>query len=56
MAVPKRRTSSARKNKRRAHQKLSSPNVSYNSKTGEYQMSHRVSRDGYYNGRKVIDK
>ncbi|GAB2498499.1 hypothetical protein GCM10008929_18910 [Alkalibacterium psychrotolerans] len=30
--------------------------LSFDSSTGEYRMSHRVSKDGYYNGRKVLDK
>lgn len=55
MAVPKRRTSTSKKNKRRTHKKLNVPNVSYDSSTGEYRISHRVSPDGYYNGRKVKD-
>lgn len=57
MAVPKRRTSKSRKNKRRTHKGLNIPGgLSYDASAGEYRMSHRVSKDGYYNGRKVTDK
>lgn len=57
MAVPKRRTSKSRKKKRRTHKGLNVPGgLSYDSSVGEYRMSHRVSKDGYYKGRKVIDK
>ncbi|RHH69049.1 MULTISPECIES: 50S ribosomal protein L32 [Vagococcus] len=53
MAVPKRKTSKAKKNARQTHKKLSST-VSYDSVLGVYKRSHYVSRDGYYKGRKVI--
>ncbi len=56
MAVPKRRRSSARKNKGRTHKKLKTPNLSFDPNTGEYRVGHRISPDGYYNGRKVLDK
>lgn len=56
MAVPKRRTSSSRKNKRRTHKKLNTPNISYDPNIGEYTVGHRISPNGYYKGRKVLDK
>lgn len=55
MAVPARRTSKAKKNKRRTHKGLSVPGVSYDFSMGEYRMSHRVSKDGYYKGKKVLE-
>lgn len=54
MAVPARRTSKTKKNQRRSPKKLDQPNVSVDSKTGDAHMSHRVSLDGHYNGKKVI--
>ncbi|WP_273478357.1 50S ribosomal protein L32 [Ignavigranum ruoffiae] len=54
MAVPKSKTSKSRKNKRRAQHKLSSPNLSFDSQTGSYKMSHRIDENGYYKGRQVI--
>lgn len=57
MAVPKRRTSKAKQRKRRTHKGANTPGgLSLDSSTGEYRMSHRISKDGYYNGRKVLDK
>ncbi|MCY9806062.1 50S ribosomal protein L32 [Lentilactobacillus senioris] len=55
MAVPARRTSKTKKNNRRANQKLKQPNLSRDPQTGEYHLSHHVSADGYYNGKKVIN-
>lgn len=55
MAVPKRRTSTSRKKKRRTHQKLSMPSLSRDSRTGEYHLSHRVSKDGFYKGKQVFE-
>jgi len=57
MAVPKRRTSKSKQKKRRTHKGLNTPGgLSLDSSTGEYRMSHRISKDGYYNGKQVIDK
>ncbi len=39
MAVPARRTSKTKKNKRRAHQKLSAPAIHWDPKQGEYTQS-----------------
>ena len=55
IAVPARRTSKTKKNNRRANQKLKQPNLSRDPQTGEYHLSHHVSADGYYNGKKVIN-
>lgn len=55
MAVPARKTSKAKKNLRRTHQKVSKPEISYDETIGEYRRSHRVSLNGYYKGKKVID-
>ncbi|WP_282802380.1 50S ribosomal protein L32 [Secundilactobacillus kimchicus] len=56
MAVPARRTSKTKKNKRRAHQKLSAPAIHWDPKQGEYILSHHVSPTGFYNGKQVLDR
>lgn len=55
MAVPKRRQSVTRKNKRRSHDALTAPNVSACPKCGEATMPHRACKAcGTYKGREVI--
>ncbi|MFQ5510564.1 MAG: 50S ribosomal protein L32 [Candidatus Krumholzibacteriia bacterium] len=55
MAVPKRKTSKARKNKRRSHWKLSAPNLTRCSRCHQNKQPHTVcSNCGYYGGREVI--
>jgi large subunit ribosomal protein L32 len=39
----------------RSHDALSKPALSKDPTTGETHLRHRVSRDGFYRGRKVID-
>ena len=58
MAVPKRRTSTARKNKRRSNVwKMSAPTLVKCSNCGAYTVSHKVcSNGGYYNGKQVVVK
>ena len=56
MAVPKRKTSKSRRDKRRSHQKISSINIIEDKKSGEYRLSHHVDlKTGFYNGRQVFD-
>tara|TARA_B100002051_G_C16510052_1_gene522312 strand:+ start:257 stop:436 length:180 start_codon:yes stop_codon:yes gene_type:complete len=56
MAVPKRKTSKSRRDKRRSHHKLKDVNIIEDKKTGEYRLSHHVDlKTGLYNGRKVFD-
>ncbi|MFY9425684.1 MAG: 50S ribosomal protein L32 [Caldicoprobacterales bacterium] len=55
MAVPKRKTSKARRDKRRAHWKVSMPGMAECPQCGTMRLSHRVCREcGYYNKRQVI--
>ncbi len=56
MAVQKSKVSRARRGKRRAHDSLSTRNVSIDKTTGEQHLRHHVTADGYYRGRKVIFK
>ena len=55
MAVPKKRTTSSKRNMRRSHHAIKSINVVVNKVTGEYQLPHHISLvDGFYKGKKVI--
>ena len=56
MAVPKRKTSKSRRNKRRSHHKIASPNVIEDKKSGEFRLSHHIDlKTGFYKGRRVLD-
>jgi large subunit ribosomal protein L32 len=57
MAVPFRRTSTTRKNKRRTHYKLEVPGMVKCPECGEYKLSHRVCPEcGTYKGKEVVSK
>ncbi len=56
MAVPKRKTSKSKRNSRRAHIKVSAPNLSVCPQCGEAKLPHHVCKNcGSYNGRTVIE-
>jgi large subunit ribosomal protein L32 len=56
MAVPKRKTSVSRRNKRRSHHRLTSSNAVEDKKSGEYRLSHHIDlKSGLYNGKKILD-
>ncbi len=57
MAVPKRRVSHARRDKRRSNVwKMSAPELVRCPNCGEYMQAHRVCRMcGYYKGRQVFE-
>lgn len=56
MAVPKRRTSTTRKAKRRTHIKLSAPNMSACPNCGEMKRNHHVCANcGHYAGKNVLN-
>jgi len=56
MAVPKRKTSKSRRNIRRSHHRVSSPNVIEDKKTGEYRLSHHIDlKTGLYNGKQILE-
>ena len=57
-AEPKRKTSKARRDKRRSSVwKLDLPGMSKCPKCGEYNLSHRVCREcGNYDGKEIIKK
>ena len=55
MAVPKRKTSKSRRDKRRSHHRIRSVNIIEDKKSGEYRLSHHVDlKTGLYNGRQVF--
>ena len=57
MAVPKNKTSKARKNKRRANWKLEAPGMVKCPKCQAFIMPHRVCDEcGYYKGAEVVKK
>ena len=58
MATPKRKTSKARRDKRRSNVwKLATPGMVKCSHCGEFNLAHRVcSNCGYYNGKEIIKK
>lgn len=58
MAVPKRKGSSARQNKRRSNVwKMEAPALVKCPKCGEYKVPHRVCKAcGFYDGRDVLKK
>lgn len=56
MAVPKRRTSKARKHSRVAHFKLSVPGISECPQCHSMKLNHRVCKNcGYYSGKQVLN-
>jgi large subunit ribosomal protein L32 len=56
MAVQKSRKTPSRRGMRRSHDSLKRPTLSVEQTTGETHLRHHVSPDGYYRGRKVLDK
>ena len=58
MAVPKRKVSKARRDKRRnSHWKLSLPGMVKCPQCGEMKLAHRMGKNcGSYNGRQVVAK
>ncbi|MDL2280670.1 50S ribosomal protein L32 [Selenomonadales bacterium OttesenSCG-928-I06] len=56
MAVPKRKMSKSRRDRRRANWKLTAPNLSECPQCHEKKMPHRVCPDcGFYDGKQVIE-
>jgi len=56
MAVQKSRRTPSRRGMRRSHDSLKHAALSVEQTTGETHLRHHVSPDGYYRGRKVINK
>ena len=56
MAVPKRKTSKSKRNKRRSHHKIPIANIIEDKKSGEYRLSHHIDlKTGLYNGKQILD-
>ena len=56
MAVPKRKTSKSRRNKRRSHIKFKSKNIIEDKKSGEFRLSHHIDlKTGIYNGKQILE-
>lgn len=56
MAVPKRKTSKARKRKRRTHYKVVRPNLDRCSQCGAAKAPHRVCSDcGHYGKQQIVE-
>ncbi len=56
MAVQKSRKTPSRRGMRRSHDSLKGSALSVEQTTGETHLRHHVSPDGYYRGRKVVNK
>lgn len=56
MAVQKSRRTPSTRGMRRSHDALTGPTVSTDKTTGEVHLRHHITKDGYYRGRKVIDR
>lgn len=55
MAVPKKKTSTSRRNQRRSHDALGRINVVIDKDTGEYRLPHQIDKtSGEYKGRKIV--
>ena len=56
MALQQKRKTPSRRGKRRSHDKLTENTLSIEPTTGETHLRHHISADGFYRGRKVINK
>lgn len=56
MAVQQNRKTRSKRGMRRAHDSLTGPTLSVDNFTGETHRRHHVTADGYYRGKKVINK
>lgn len=55
MPVQKSRRTPSTRGMRRAHDKLSAPTLSVDKTSGETHTRHRITPDGFYRGKKVIE-
>ena len=56
MAVPQNRKSPSKRGMHRSHAALKRPALSVDAQTGETHLRHRITPDGFYRGRRVIEK
>lgn len=56
MAVPKRKTSKSKRDKRRTHQKIEAPNITECPECGEAKLPHHACPEcGSYRGRNILE-
>ena len=55
MPVQKSRKTPSKRGMHRSHDAVSGPALSVDPQSGETHLRHRISRDGFYRGRKVIE-
>ena len=56
MAVPKRKTSKSRRDKRRSHHKINDVNIVEDKKSGEFRLSHHIDlKTGFYKGKQIFE-
>ena len=55
MAVQQNRKTRSRRDMRRSHDALTSQTLSVDPTTGEKQLRHHITPDGFYRGRKVLN-
>ncbi|MFS1539391.1 MAG: 50S ribosomal protein L32 [Candidatus Phlomobacter fragariae] len=56
MAVQQNKPTRSKRGMRRSHDALTTTEVSVDKTSGETHLRHHVTADGYYRGRKVINK
>jgi len=56
MAVQQNRKTRSKRDMRRSHDALTSPALSVDETTGEIHRRHHVTAEGFYRGKKVINK
>ncbi|QGU33112.1 50S ribosomal protein L32 [Thermochromatium tepidum] len=56
MAVQQNRKTPSKRGMRRSHDALSKPTLSVDPTSGETHRRHHVTADGFYRGRKVLDR
>jgi large subunit ribosomal protein L32 len=56
MAVQKSRKTPSRRGMHRSHGALAKPALSSDPQSGETHLRHRITPDGFYRGRRVIEK
>ncbi len=54
MAVQQNKTSRARRDKRRSHDRLRKPTLSTDPTSGEIHRRHQITADGFYRGRHLL--
>lgn len=55
MPVQKSRKTPSKRGMHRSHDHLTKPALSVDSQTGETHLRHRITPDGFYRGRKVLN-